>query len=192
MDGQAAMTLLAGADLIHSADTVAAAVSRVAREISSRLHASQPLVLCVMKGGVPFAGQLLTQLTFPLDFDYLDVSRYGQATAGGALSWRVEPSLAVAGRTLLVVDDILDEGITLAEIRDRLLLMGAAACFTAVLADKLNGRKKAAARRFRRPDRSRSLRFWLRHGRPRRVAQSAGDLRHAGGLRCWQSSVAAV
>jgi len=142
MDGQAAMTLLAGADLIHSADTVAAAVSRVAREISSRLHASQPLVLCVMKGGVPFAGQLLTQLTFPLDFDYLDVSRYGQATAGGALSWRVEPSLAVAGRTLLVVDDILDEGITLAAIRDRLLQMGAAACFTAVLADKLNGRRK--------------------------------------------------
>ena len=78
----------------------------------------------------------------PLDFDYLDVSRYGQATAGGALSWRVEPSLAVAGRTLLVVDDILDEGITLAAIRDRLLQMGAAACFTAVLADKLNGRRK--------------------------------------------------
>jgi hypothetical protein len=192
MDGQAAMTLLAGADLIHSAEAVAAAVSRVAREISSRLHASQPLVLCVMKGGVPFAGQLLTQLTFPLDFDYLDVSRYGQATAGGALSWRVEPSLAVAGRTLLVVDDILDEGITLAAIRDRLLANGGGGLLYGRSRRQVKWPKEAPARRLRRPDRSRSLRFWLRHGRPRRVAQSAGDLRHAGGLRCWQSSVAAV
>ncbi|WP_374681800.1 hypoxanthine-guanine phosphoribosyltransferase [Accumulibacter sp.] len=142
MDGQAAMTLLARAELIHSAEAVSAAVSRVACEISSRLHDRRPLLLCVMKGGVPFAGQLLTQLNFPLDFDYLDVSRYGQATTGGALSWRVAPSLPLAGRTLLVVDDILDEGVTMAAIRDRLLHMGAAACFTAVLADKLHGREK--------------------------------------------------
>jgi hypoxanthine phosphoribosyltransferase len=59
---------------------------------------------------VPFAGQLMTQLTFPLDFDYVQVSRYGQASSGGTLSWRVEPTIALHGRTVLVVDDILDEG----------------------------------------------------------------------------------
>jgi hypoxanthine-guanine phosphoribosyltransferase len=68
------MAILAAADLIHSAETVAAAVSRVAREISERLRDSNPLLLCVMNGGVPFAGQLMTQLTFPLDFDYVHVS----------------------------------------------------------------------------------------------------------------------
>ena len=139
MDRQQATTLLATADLIHSADTVAAAVGRVARAITARLHDCNPLLLCVMKGGVPFAGQLMTQLSFPLEFDYVDVSRYGPATAGGELSWRVEPSQRVNGRTVLVVDDILDEGLTLAAIRDRLLAMGATACYTAVLADKLNG-----------------------------------------------------
>jgi hypoxanthine phosphoribosyltransferase len=59
---------------------------------------SNPVLLCVLKGGVPFAGQLMTQLTFPLDFDYLHVSRYGQAKSGGALSWRVEPSIALSGQ----------------------------------------------------------------------------------------------
>lgn len=136
------MTTLAAADLIHSADDLAAAVRRVGREISERLLDSHPVLICVMNGGVPFAGQLLTQLTFPLDFDYVQVSRYGQATRGGALQWRVEPSLPMEGRTVLLVDDILDEGLTMASIRDRVLQLGAARCLTAVVADKMNGRAK--------------------------------------------------
>ena len=142
MDAHEATMLLARADLIHSAATVVAAISRVAREITVRLRDRKPLLLCVMKGGLPFAGQLMTQLSFPLDVDYVDVSRYGEATVGGTLCWRVEPPTSVAGRTVLVVDDILDEGLTLALIRDRLLQMGAEACLTAVLADKLHGRTK--------------------------------------------------
>ena len=136
-DPRQAMAILASADIIHSAETVAAAVSRVACEIAERLRDSNPLLLCVMNGGVPFAGQLMTQLTFPLDFDYVHVTRYGQQIAGGALSWRAEPSTPVSGRTLLLVDDILDEGLTLAAIRERLLQRGADACYTAVLADAL-------------------------------------------------------
>ena len=83
MDAHEATMLLARADLIHSAATVVAAISRVAREITVRLRDRKPLLLCVMKGGLPFAGQLMTQLSFPLDVDYVDVSRYGEATVGG-------------------------------------------------------------------------------------------------------------
>ncbi|HRD92933.1 MAG TPA: hypoxanthine-guanine phosphoribosyltransferase [Accumulibacter sp.] len=142
IDGQQATCILAAADLLHSAETVAVAISRVARRITETLRDSRPVVLCVMNGGVPFAGQLLTQLNFPLEFDFLQVGRYGQATAGSDLSWRVEPSLPLAGRTVLVVDDILDEGVTLAAIRERVVQLGARTCWTAVLADKLNGREK--------------------------------------------------
>ncbi len=148
IEPQQALAILAAADLIHSADTVEAAVRRVAREISERLRDSNPVLLCVLNGGVPFAGHLLTQLTFPLDFDYLHVTRYGQASTGGALFWRVEPTIALGGRTVLVVDDILDEGLTLAAIHDYLLAHGAAACYTAVVADKLIGRKKPIAANF--------------------------------------------
>jgi hypoxanthine phosphoribosyltransferase len=58
------------------------------------------------------------------------------------LSWRAAPWTSVKGRTVLVVDDILDEGLTLAAIHERMLEQGATACYTAVAADKLNGKQK--------------------------------------------------
>lgn len=141
-DIQRARDLLANADLIHSEQTVAAAVTRVAGEITAQLGETNPLVLCVMSGGVPFAGQLITQLLFPLDFDYLHVTRYGQDTSGGALSWRAAPWTPVKGRTVLLLDDILDEGLTLAAIVERMMQLGAKACYTAVATDKENGKVK--------------------------------------------------
>lgn len=141
-DRQKAKDILAAAELIYSAETVTAAVSRVADEITVKLGDTNPLLLCVMSGGVPFAGHLMTQLHFPLEFDYMHVTRYGQDTTGGALSWRSAPWTPVKGRTVLVVDDILDEGLTLAAIVERMMELGAKACYTAVATDKLNGKRK--------------------------------------------------
>jgi hypoxanthine phosphoribosyltransferase len=141
-DIQEVKNILSKAELIHSAETVAAAVTRLAAEITDKLGESNPLLLCVMSGGVPFAGQLMTQLLFPLEFDYLHVTRYGQDTAGGALSWRATPWTSVKGRTVLILDDILDEGLTLAAIVERMQELGAEACYTAVATDKLNGKNK--------------------------------------------------
>ncbi len=141
-DIKEARDILAGAELVYSAETVAAAVSRVAAEITEKLGESNPLLLCVMSGGVPFAGQLMTQLHFPLDFDYMHVTRYGQETSGGALSWRSAPWTPVKGRTVIILDDILDEGLTLAAIVERMKELGATACYTAVATDKLNGKQK--------------------------------------------------
>jgi hypoxanthine phosphoribosyltransferase len=81
---------------------------------------------------------------FPLDFDYLHVTRYRDRTVGGTIYWRVEPRLALAGRTVVVLDDILDEGHTLAAIRERVLAAGAARCLAAVLCEKDLGRPKPA------------------------------------------------
>ncbi len=141
-DIKEARAILAGAELVYSAETVATAVSRVAEEITAKLGDSNPLLLCVMSGGVPFAGQLMTQLQFPLDFDYMHVTRYGQEISGGALSWRSAPWTPVKGRTVLILDDILDEGLTLAAIVERMKELGATACYTAVATDKLNGKQK--------------------------------------------------
>ena len=142
MDIKEAKDLLAGAEVIHSAETGAAAVTRVAAEITEKLGDTNPLLLCVMSGGVPFAGQLMTQLHFPLEFDYMHVTRYGQETSGGALSWRAAPWTSVKDRTVLILDDILDEGVTLAAIVERMKQLGAKACYTAVATDKLNGKVK--------------------------------------------------
>ena len=148
MDTQQARAMLADADLIHSEQAVQAALEKVAGEIRQRLAESYPLVLCVMTGGVVFCGQLLTRLDFPLDFDYLHATRYGPETQGGKISWRTAPWTPVKDRTVLVVDDILDEGVTLAAVRESLLRMGASEVLTAVFADKLNGREKPLAADF--------------------------------------------
>lgn len=131
-----AKRVLADADLIYSASEVTGAIDRLATEITARIEDVHPLVLTVMGGGIVFAGQLLPCLPFPLEHDYLHVTRYGASTAGGELTWVVEPRAAVAGRVVLVLDDILDEGITLAAIKARLMAQGARECLVAVLTEK--------------------------------------------------------
>lgn len=130
--------LLDNAELIASADEVQQTLARLATEITADIDKTFPLVLAVMGGAVVFAGQLLPRLAFPLEFDYLHVTRYRGETSGGVIEWRVLPGKNVAGRTVLVLDDILDEGETLAAVRDKLLELGAAKVWTAVLTDKLN------------------------------------------------------
>ena len=137
-----AQQLFENAELIASAETVQTTLDRLATEIGKELGNALPLVLAVMGGAVVFAGQLLPRLAFPLEFDYLHVTRYRGKTTGGAIEWRVLPGKNVVGRTVLVLDDILDEGATLAAIRDKLLELGASKVLTAVLTDKQNGLTK--------------------------------------------------
>ena len=142
MELSKARALFEQAELVHSEETVQAALNKVATEITQQLAEKNPLVLCVMAGGVIFCGQLLTKLNFPLDFDYLHATRYGPETQGGKISWRCAPWTPVKGRVVLLVDDILDEGVTLAAVKESLRRMGAAEVLTAVFTDKLNGKQK--------------------------------------------------
>lgn len=147
-DRAQALAILEQADLICSAAEVSASIERVARDVTAKLGERYPLVLSVMGGAVVFAGQLLPQLRFPLDLDYVHATRYRNATQGRDLAWRVEPKADVRGRVVLVLDDILDEGHTLAAVRDRLLEMGVAEFYCAVLAVKETGQVKPIAADF--------------------------------------------
>ncbi len=137
-----AWRILAEAELIHSAQAVSLAIDRLAGEITARLREADPLVLTVMGGAVVFAGQLLPKLAFPLACDYVHATRYGNATAGGEMEWVADARTPVRDRTVLLLDDILDEGITLAAIKGRLLDQGAGECLVAVLSEKELGRDK--------------------------------------------------
>jgi hypoxanthine phosphoribosyltransferase len=139
---QEARAVFQDAELIRTADEVQDAVRRVAHSINATLADQHPLVLSVMGGAVVFTGQLLPMLDFPLDFDYLHVSRYGNETQGGELHWKVAPRENVRGKVVLVVDDILDEGETLHAIKQRVMELGAVRFYSAVFADKENGKEK--------------------------------------------------
>ena len=155
-DPRDAWAFLENSDLVAGAGEVQSAIRRLAVEIERELKDRYPLVLVVMGGAVVFAGQLLPLLRMPLDLDYLHATRYGAATTGGGIEWRVEPPRGVRGRAVLVLDDILDGGQTMRAIRERLTEEGAASFQCAVLVEKERQREKPLAPDFvglRIPDR---------------------------------------
>lgn len=131
------------ARLLHPEIEVENAISTMAEKINSRLTNTNPVVLCVMNGGIVIAGKLMTKLTFPLTLDSLNVSRYGQQTSGSELSWLQKPSSSLQDRTVLIIDDILDEGITLKAIYQYCQEQGAKKIYSAVLIDKRLNQAKA-------------------------------------------------
>lgn len=132
----------ATADLLYSERQVEAALDNMAVAICAELANSNPLVLCVLNGGIVVAGKLLTRLDFPLNIDSINATRYQNQTSGGTIEWQLKPGTPLKGRAVLIIDDILDEGITLSAIKDYCLEQGAVAVFTAVLVDKDLGREK--------------------------------------------------
>jgi len=132
---------MAEADCLASPEAIDAALERIASAVTERLSGTNPLIYVVMNGGLIFAGRLLPRLHFPLEVSYLHASRYGHALNGKLLDWRVRPTQDLRGRTVLVLDDILDEGYTLEAIVEYLRGEGAKEVLTAVLVHKEHDRK---------------------------------------------------
>ena len=128
--------VLATAELMFSAGTVAAALDRMSDEITQKLAECAPVVLAVMNGGAFAAVELCRRFRFPYEFDYVHATRYGPSVSGGTLEWRVDADVALRGRHVLLVDDVLDRGITLAALHARLEGIGIARYETAVLVRK--------------------------------------------------------
>ncbi|PKM31385.1 MAG: hypoxanthine-guanine phosphoribosyltransferase [Gammaproteobacteria bacterium HGW-Gammaproteobacteria-11] len=147
IDAQQANQVMAAADCLFTPQQLHAALDRMAAEINASLTDTDPLVYCVMNGGLVVTGQLLPKLTFALQLGYLHASRYRNALSGGELVWKVQAEHALQGRTVLIIDDILDEGHTLAAIVEYCRAAGAAQVLTAVLLDKQHGRKAYAGMR---------------------------------------------
>ncbi|HED13834.1 MAG TPA: hypoxanthine-guanine phosphoribosyltransferase, partial [Gammaproteobacteria bacterium] len=133
--------VLENADQLFSQKEVEQALDRLASDIGQALGDQDPLLLCVMTGGLVPASELFTRLDFPVQLDYLHATRYQGTVGGNELKWITPPSQPLKGRTVLVVDDILDEGVTLAAILDYCREQGASAVYSAVLIEKMHDRK---------------------------------------------------
>lgn len=124
------------ADLIYDKEAMATCYDHLAEKITESLSDSTPLLLPVMMGGIYLCGQLMQRLDFPLEIDYLHATRYRDKLQGNDLHWLVHPSKKVAGRAVLVIDDILDQGHTLSGVIEYLRKAGAAEVQSVVLTDK--------------------------------------------------------
>ena len=122
--------------VLFSAAEVSAAYDRMADRISVEFQDSAPTIVAVLKGGMVTAVELLKRIELPCELDYVHVARYGDAMQGGELKWIREPVPSLAGREILLVDDILDEGVTLSALVSRLKTIGAVSVHTAVLLSK--------------------------------------------------------
>jgi len=133
---------LENADLLYNANEVEQAITKMSVAITHELKETNPLILPIMIGGLVLAGRLIPQLNFPLQIDYIHATRYRSSTSGSELNWLKKPEKSLQDRTILLIDDILDEGITLAAIIEYCYDAGAKKILTAVLAEKILNKDK--------------------------------------------------
>jgi hypoxanthine phosphoribosyltransferase len=125
---------------LYTPEDVNKALDKLAHSIDKELSEKNPIIVCVMIGGLVPMGHLLTRLDFPLEVDYVHATRYRGDLQGGEIHWKVRPSVNMEGRVVLVVDDILDGGITLSAILAEVSSLGAKEVYSAVLVDKYQKR----------------------------------------------------
>lgn len=139
--------ILTKSEILYTAEELHKKITSIASAITNEINHEIPIFLTVMNGGLFFAAKLMEQIKKPFIADYIHASRYGDATFGsGHISWYRQPKAEdIQGRTVYIVDDILDEGHTLAEIKRVLIHLGAKEVKIAVLIDKDIGKDKPIA-----------------------------------------------
>lgn len=123
-------------ELLYSKDQLGKAIDNMAKAISEKLEAKNPILISVLTGALVVTGQLLIRLNFPLRVDYLHATRYGGKVEASNLEFIVKPRLPLKNQTVLIVDDIIDTGLTLKAIVDYCFQEGAKEVYTAAMIDK--------------------------------------------------------
>lgn len=135
--------LISKSSVIYSEIEIKIVIQNIADQVNQTIKTDDLYVLCVMNGALIFAGQLLPRLEKNIQYSYVHATRYTSSLTGGPIHWLVKPPIDIEGKTVLILDDILDEGITLREIAATCLAMKAKAIFTAVLFDKEIAKEKS-------------------------------------------------
>lgn len=133
--------VLPRAECLHGRDALDAAIRRLGTEITMALAGERAVFITVMNGGMFFASPLAFAIGTDLEFDYVHASRYRGGTVGRDIQWERQPRAELEGRTVVLVDDILDEGYTLAALRDWCVGAGARRVLIAVLCAKRHDRR---------------------------------------------------
>lgn len=141
--------VLKNADCLYTSKDVEKAIINLAVEITETIGKDKPVVLAVMNGGLIPAGMLIPKLNFPLQVDYLHATRYRDQLRGSEIKWVVQESINLKGRTVLIIDDIHDEGITLEIIKNYCLECGAKKVYSSVLVNKVHNRKNSTSADFK-------------------------------------------
>jgi len=128
-------------DVLFEQEELETIIVDIGRRIDHALDGERAVFLTVMNGALMFAGQLALAIHTDLEFDYVHATRYRGQTSGNDLHWLREPIVSLQGRTVLLIDDILDEGHTLKAVREDCLRRGAKRVLVATLCSKRHDRR---------------------------------------------------
>ena len=126
----------ANAKCLFNLQQIEQALDVVVQALARDFTEKHPVVLGVMRGALPMMGYVIPRLPFYLEVDYVHATRYQSNLNTGELFWLHEPHVDLAGRSVLLIDDILDRGVTLKAIADKCYELGAKEVKIAVLCQK--------------------------------------------------------
>lgn len=135
------LQILEQADQLYSMSEINQVLDQLAEKLSLRYADENPVILCVMNGSVMTTGHLLPKLNFPLELDYIHATRYGEKTVGGELVWQSQPMSDLTDRTVILIEDIYDQGVTLMALREFCEDAGAKSVVCLALVEKLHDNK---------------------------------------------------
>lgn len=106
-------------DVLYSEEQIQGKIKELGDQLSKDYEGKNPLVICVLKGAFIFMADLVKQITVPLELDFMAVSSYGQSTkSSGVVKIIKDLDVPVEGRHILIVEDIIDSGLTLSYLID--------------------------------------------------------------------------
>lgn len=116
---------------------IAARVAELGEALSADYRDRNPVLVAVLVGSLPLLADLVRAMTIPLEVDFLGLSRFGE---GGRIRIALDTAETVAGRHVVIVEDVTDTGLTLTVLRRMLEDRGAASVATVTLVDKIRRR----------------------------------------------------
>ena len=129
--------ILSRSQIIYTHEEIVSAIDLLAEKLNRKFKNKKVLILPVLTGVIPFVGMLLTKLNFETEVSYLHVSRYQNNIGTNQIKITHQPSPeSVFNQEILVVDDILDEGITLKLINEHLMTIKPKSITNVVLFEK--------------------------------------------------------
>lgn len=123
--------------ILYTKEQLAEAVQKLGQKITQDYQGKRPVLVCILKGASVFFVDLIREIDLPLEIDFMVVSSYGASTqSSGEVKLVKDLDRSINGRDVIVVEDIVDSGMTLSFLKRTLLGRGAASLRIATLLDK--------------------------------------------------------
>ena len=138
-------------EVLISEEQLSIRIKELGAEITRDYAGKELLVVCILRGGVMFMTDLVRQINTPLAFEFMAVSSYGSGarSSSGDVRITLDLNTSIAGRHVLIVEDIIDSGRTLASVIDLLKTRDPASLFVCTLLDKVSRREVDVPVRYR-------------------------------------------